>query len=272
MQRQATALRKYNQDIERLNTLQETDRTKMSTAAKTGNAGAWGAAKTSRDGILGTLRAKYAAALKLAKNPNFKADLESKLAQIDGEIADSAVDAYVQESPFDGGLSKDERAQLDRLQAGQSLAALTAGLDDDQATAGATLGFLESMLGAAISDPSRGGASAVRDLADQVKQARDNVASFTAGGSGNDNADVSAQLAQRDEQLRVARRESEVNARALSTFQGAGDIGSAGWRPSITINTLHPGDPATVRAIGDAAVSGMSYQASRPSPRTDLGL
>ncbi len=274
LQRQATELHKYNRDIERLNTEQETDRTKMANAAKRGDPGAWNAAKTDRDSILGTLKKKYAAALRLAKNPNFKADLESKLAGIESEILDSDAETLVADSPFEGGLTEQERARLTQLQADQSLASLTAGLADDESTAGATLSFLETMLGAAQADPSRGGAAAVRDLADQVKQARDNVASFTAGaGSSNENADVAAQLAQRDEQLRTAQREAEINARALSTFQGAGDIGSSGWRPiTQNIYTLHPGDPATQRAIGDAAVSGMSYQASRPSPRTDLGL
>ena len=275
LQRQATALRVYNRDIERLNTLQETDRTKMATASKLGDATAWGTAKDNRDKLLATLRDKYARALKLAKNPNFKADLEQKLASIEGEIADSAADAFIAESPFDGGLSKAEQQRLAELQRDQSLAALTQGLGDDEATAGATLGFLEQMLSAAQADPARGGASAVRDLADQVKQARDNVASFAGGGSaGNDNADLAAQLAQRDEQLRVAKRESEINARSLSVFQGTGDLGSAAWRPGITQNiyTLHPGDPATQRAISDAAVSGMDQQASRQSPRSDPGL
>jgi hypothetical protein len=172
-------------------------------------------------------------------------------------------------------LSKDEQQRLAELQRDQSLAALTTGLDDDKAAAGSTLSFLERMLGAAQADPSRGGASAVRDLADQVKQARDNVASFAAGASGsNDNADLQAQLAQRDEQLRVARRESEINAKGLSVFRGTGDMGSSGWQPGVVVNvsTLHPGDPATQRAIGDAAASGFSYQASRQSPRTNLGL
>mgnify|MGYP007112004250 CR=1 FL=1 len=31
--------------------------------------------------------------------------------------------------------------------------------------------------------------------------------------------------------------------------------------------TLHPGDPRTLRAIGDAAVGGIGYQGASPSPR-----
>lgn len=41
---------------------------------------------------------------------------------------------------------------------------------------------------------------------------------------------------------------------------------------NITINTLHPGDPATLQAIGSAATSGMGFQSARPSTYGNLGL
>jgi hypothetical protein len=243
----------------------------MSTASKRGDASAWGTAKTHRAGILETLRSKYAQALKLAKpGSNFQAELAGKLAGVEGDIADLGGEAMdVVESPFEGGLTKGERAQLDALQMAQSLAGLTADLGDDQAAAAATQTFLEGMLGAAMRDPSRGGPAAIRDLADQVKQARDNVASFlpgaSSGGTGNDNADLAAQLAQRDEQLAVARRESQIAGQALGVFRGT-------QGPQFVINTLHPADPATLRAIGDAATSGLGLQPSVSSSRVATGL
>lgn len=269
LQRQSAELHRVNREIEKLNTQQETDRTKMATASKTGDAAAWKAARDHRGGLLATLRDKYALALKYAKpGTNFAAEVEGKLAGIQGDIADLGSEDFT--SPFEGGLSADERKRLEGLQAAQALASLTAPLDDDKAAASATEQFLTQMLGAAISDPNRGGPAAIRDLADQVKQARDNVASFAGGGTSNDNADVQAQLEQEREAHRVTRRESEINRLGLATFQGAGDIGMGG--PRIVIQTLHPGDPATLRAIGDAATAGIGLQPAVGSSRTSLGL
>jgi TP901 family phage tail tape measure protein len=275
LQKQSIVLAAHNREIERLNTLQETDRTRMATASKLGDSGAWTAAKKRRGGTLATLKAKYARALKLAKPGSvFAAELESKLAGVEGEIADVAGEAFEPpevKSPFEGGMTEQERATLEGLEAAQSLAALTAGTEDDRAAAVATEGFLTGILGAVQRDPSRGGAAAIRDVADRVAQARSNVASFAGGAAtSNENADVQAQLEQAREVARVAQRESDINRLGLATFKGAGDIGMGG--PRIIINTLHPGDPATLRAIGDAAVGGMSLQGSVSSPRTNLGL
>lgn len=281
LQRQAVVLHRYNQEIERLNTLQETDRTQMATAAKRGDTGSYTAARTSRTGLLGKLRDIYARAVKLAKpGSNFAADLQGKLAGIEGEITDLGADEPqltpaqqaaqdARDRLADTGMTDAERERLTGLQAQQSLAALTAGLEDDKAAAGGIEAFLTGILGAVQSDPSRGGANAVRDIADQLAQARSNVASFTSGGaSANDNADLQAQLDQSREQTRIAQRTSEIDSRALSVFQGAGDIGQA----RIVINTLHPGDPQTLAAIADASVAGISQQASVTSPRTFLGI
>jgi TP901 family phage tail tape measure protein len=271
LEAQVKVLHATNQEIDRLNTIQETDRSKMETAAKRGDAGAWGTAKKDRDSKLATLRDKYAKAVELA-NPgsNFRAELEGKLAAIEGDIADADSEAFTADSPFDGGLTKEERDQLDRLQADQSLASLTAGLGDDQAAAVATEQFLSNILASAM-DGSRGGASVIGDLADQVKQARDNVASL-AGGSGstqNDSADLQAQINRAITERDVALNDARIANLGLSVFQGAGDIGSG---THFTINTLHPGDSRTLAAIAGASVAGMADQASRISPRTNLGL
>jgi TP901 family phage tail tape measure protein len=269
---QSRVLHATNLEIDRLNTIQETDRTKMETAAKRGDAGAWGTAKRDRDSKLATLRDKYAKAVELAQpGSNFQAELEGKLASIEGDIADAASEAFTADSPFDGGLTKEERDQLDRLQADQSLAALTAGLGDDQAAAQATEQFLTNLLGAAIADPSRGGASVIGDLADQVKQARDNVASLTAGSGStqNDNADLQAQINRANQRADTAENDARIANLGLKVFQGAGDIGSGFTQNNYM---LHPSDPSVLATIGSASVAGMSQQAARQSPRTNLGL
>lgn len=74
---------------------------------------------------------------------------------------------------------------------------------------------------------------------------------------------------------------------------GSGDIGTAAYRsafgaaaegafgtaeplfqaaPQIIIQTLHPADPETLKAIGDAATAGMNLQGSVQSPREYTGL
>lgn len=279
MEAQVKALHATNLAIEQLNTRQETDRTKMATASKRGDLAGWTAARDDRATLLGKLRARYAKAVELAKpDSNFAADLEGKLASVEGDIADAASDTFDGEAPslFEGGLSAEERKQLDALNAGVSLAALTTGLEDDTAAAGAKQGFLEQMLAAAQADPARGGNAAIADLADQVKAARDNVASLTSSGgtSTNDNADLQAQITQRDSQLAAANESARVNAAALTAFRGAGDIGSAGWRPSVTQNfsMLVPSDPAVLRVVGDAAIGGLNLQAFQPSKRTTTGV
>lgn len=265
LQKQATVLAQVNDEIERLNTVQETDRTRMATASKRGDAGAYGAAKTRRTATLATLRAKYSRALGLAKpGSRFAAELAGKLAGIEGEIADVEGDAFAAVSPFEGGMLASEKASLDQLQMAQALAGLTPDLADDQATARATQGFLEGLLGAAMRDPARGGPSVIRDLAEQVKQARDNVASFAPGAvaAGNDNADVVAQLAQRDEQLRVSQRNEQIAAQSLGVFRG------------FTQNNymMHPGSPEVMRDLADATVGGIGLQPSVTSPRSATGL
>lgn len=283
LNRQVGVLHRYNLDIERLNAVQETDRVKMATASKKGDGKGWQSAKTARDAILKTLQGKYKKALGLAApGSNFAAELEGKLAGIEGDIADSAAEIFEPELTkaeqdakdatdrlSDTGMTDEERNQLAALQAGVSLAALTPGTDDDKTAAQGLEGFLTGALQRAQADPSRGGAASVRDIADQLKSARDNVASFSGAGA-NDNADLQAQLEQARTATSVALRNSEIDSRALSVYQGW----SAQQQPAIVQNNymLHPGSPEVQTAVAEAAVAGMSYQANRQSPRTNSGL
>jgi hypothetical protein len=62
-----------------------------------------------------------------------------------------------------------------------------------------------------------------------------------------------------------------------SAVQGGGSTAErpdqpAGGGPTIVINTLHPGDPATLDAIGQAATGGLSLQGSVISPRAPASI
>jgi TP901 family phage tail tape measure protein len=170
----------------------------------------------------------------------------------------------------DTGLTPEETARLARINRDIALAALTPDLGDDQTAAGALVdllqGALTADLGGRNTDPS-----VITDLAGQLKTAKDNLASFTGGsGASNTNPDLQAQLDQVTRQRDNAIAESQINAQALSVFKGFTDVGT-GVTINQTINTLHPGDPTTQRAIGDASVAGISLQPARKSPKVVLG-
>jgi TP901 family phage tail tape measure protein len=286
LNREVGVLHRYNLDIDRLNTRQETDRTRMDTASKTGNAALWTSARTDRNSILAQLRDRYAKALKLAKpGSSFADQLDSQLAGIQSDIADAAQDVFTpdltpaQQAAQDAadreaqsGLTDAEQQRLDQLHANVSLASLTPDTADDQSAAQELQSFLAGVLQEVQADTTgaRGGAASVADIADQLKQAQDNVASFTSAASANSDQNLQAQLDQANTALAVSEREAQINAQALTVFKG--------WNaqqqpaPNITIQTLHPGDPATLSAIAEASVAGMSLQAYQPSPRTVLGL
>lgn len=179
------------------------------------------------------------------------------------------------------GMTKAERERLAGIKESIALAALTPGLSDDEASAKSLVSFLEGVLGEAQAEPAaRGGAETITQLAEQVKTARSNVEAF-AGGGENSNADLQAQINQANERAQVAQQQAQVAERALQVFSGSGDIGAGG--PSAlaaaggvtvnqTINTLHPGDPQTLDAIGKAATRGIGLQGNRQAHVIQVGV
>jgi hypothetical protein len=167
----------------------------------------------------------------------------------------------------DTGLTKDETAALKRINESIALAALTPDLADDTAAAGALVTLLQ---GALNRDLATGAApDVITDIAGQLKTAQDNLTSLTSpGGASNTNPDLQAQLDQAIRQRDNATAEAQFNAQALSVFKGFTDVGTG---PQVNVYTLHPGDPATLRAIGDAATSGIDLQPARRSPVQVLG-
>lgn len=133
-------------------------------------------------------------------------------------------------------------------------------------------------------DALTGARSAAGLLEDQTPQ--------NSGGNNPDNgptADQQAVIDQLKRQVSTATQSQRI-AEAFSTVAGrGGDMGFGGFSgraaagagpngpwggggPTFIINTLHPGDPGTLSAIGDAATAGMGYQGYVTSPRLNTGL
>ena len=170
----------------------------------------------------------------------------------------------------DTGMTDQERAALANIERDAALAALTEGLDDDRSAAGRRVTLLEAVLGAAS---GRGlSADTVRDLAGQVKSARDNLSSFTAGsGSINDNADVQAQIEQQRARADLAERNASLNQRLWQAWTGPGDIGSGrGVNVTVNQNMLTGADPRVALDAANAVVAGLGYQGGQPSPRAGI--
>ena len=144
-----------------------------------------------------------------------------------------------------------------------ALAGLTPGIEDDLAALQAQLEDYSAALTGEQAGKNR--RDFVIGLADAIAGVKSQIASLRPDTS----ADTQALLDQQSRRADVAQRAADINAGFLQTLLGAGDLGLSGFRtapppPSITIQTLHPGDPATLRAIGIAAVGGFSQQAYRP--------
>jgi len=125
---------------------------------------------------------------------------------------------------------------------------------------------------------------ATGDRLSKLRNARFGIESdiLDTRGSSSETALASAQAEQYKAQLTAAQNNQLINSAFAGTYGGgmggfggssmAGSIGRTGGAPTIVINTLHPGDPNTVRAIADAATSGMGYQGYTNSARMSSGL
>jgi hypothetical protein len=90
-----------------------------------------------------------------------------------------------------------------------------------------------------------------------------------------------AQIDQLNAQLTSANNAAVINSAFSNVTGGLGDLIASGGPimsrksaqggPTIVINTLHPGDPDTLSAIGDAATAGMSLQPAISAPRMTVG-
>ncbi len=271
------AAQEYAKQIRAQEQLADTAATDMSNADKRDDQGAYDKAKKRRGGALAELKRLVAEAKKhVTAGSEYARTLDGRLSTIEGDLIDNTQAEQDTATPAeteadrirDTGLTDAERARRVELDRDVSLAALTENLDDDKAAAAAVRDFFAGGLAAAA---SRGvGAAGVRDLADSLKTARDNVASLTTGTAVNDDADVQAQVDQ--QRTRAERAEAEVRlaGQIQRTFSGPGDIGS-GSAVTLNINTLHPGSPAVASALAAAAAAGFGYQNPRAATRERVG-
>jgi hypothetical protein len=87
---------------------------------------------------------------------------------------------------------------------------------------------------------------------------------------------VQAQLDQQIAATLAATQAAQINAQALGVFQGWGVDGAGPVTGASVVQhfsmMVPPTDPGQLRAVGDAAAAGFSYQPSVGSSRTRLGL
>jgi len=108
-----------------------------------------------------------------------------------------------------------ERAEEKRIERDIALAALTPDLGDDTSRAQELVGFLSKVLGEAQAEPGpRGGDEGIKQVAEALKSAQNNLASLTSpgGGATNDNSDLQAQLDQAQANL-ASSKAAETNSK-----------------------------------------------------------
>lgn len=285
-------LQAANREIERLNTVQETDRQKMANAAGAHDEVAYDAAQKDRTNTLNKLKTTYEKAVGLAKDGSkFKATLEGDLAGVIGDLQDASTtyddaspDAKTEETEADRiadtGMTDAERGRLATLDKNIALAALTAPLDDDTTAASMKVDFLTGVLGELTSGHRAVGDDVIGDIADSLKSARDNLTSLTTGGTTtNDDADLQAQLDRANEDKRVSDENARINRQALETFGGSGDIGAGGVNarqaaaggPTVVFQSYVPPSPGEALRLAAYTVGGMGYQSGRPSKIEKVG-
>lgn len=302
------AAKRTNDEVLELETEANLAGDAMSDAAKRDDPNAFKTAKTDRSRSLRALIKVLQASLRLANPKSQHARmLRERISKLGGkgavdgvrpdggELFDAA--ATVLDAPeetdaekdareagerlADTGMSDAERGRLQDLDAARALAELTTGLDDDKAAAGGKLGFLEEILKAVQVDPSRGGSATVASIAGMVKTARDEVTALAGGGGTVESADLQAQIEQANERVRIAEGNAAANAAALAAFGSSGDIGTGrygtamGAAAGVTVyqtnQMLHPGDPQTLAAIGEASAKGFGLQGSSSNPPLTVG-
>jgi TP901 family phage tail tape measure protein len=255
----------------------------MKIAASHGDYGSYSAAKTKRLGALGHLRALWAAAQKQVKvGSEYGLQVEGNLQQavMDAESTEGeAATNPAAEREASTGMTDAEAAQLKHIEAGVALAGLTPDLGDDKQRAGELVSFLQNVLGEVQADPgARGGDDSIKSIADSLKTAQSNLASFAAGStSTNESSDLQAQITQANTRAETSARQAQIAEQALQVFGGPGDIGSGGQnaRGAVVIhqtnNMLHPSDPGVLLAVGQAATAGIGLQGSRRAVRVQVG-
>ncbi|MEA2201890.1 MAG: hypothetical protein QOI89_2486 [Solirubrobacteraceae bacterium] len=256
----------------------------MKLAAGHDDRGAYDAAKAKRLGALGALQQLIKEAQKQVKTgTEYALQLEGQVQGYEEETQGTGGEAFAPtrdkaaEDEERTGMTAAEVAEEKRIERDIALASLTPDLGDDKGRAGELVGFLQRVLGEVQAEPGpRGGDESIASIANALHTAQGNLASLTTGAGTNENADLQAQINQAKEQRDVEKRRADISEQAFGVLSGSGDIGSGGRNAAaagsnINIYTLHPGDPATLTAIGNAATAGIGLQGSRRAVRTQVG-
>ncbi len=275
--RDLAALHATNQKIERLNTMQETDRQKMANAAGAHNVGAYTAAQKDRNSLLGQLQGLYQTAHDIAvkfKDPvsqQLAADLAGKVEGTIGDLQDTAA-SFDSTQGSAGTFTDAQQALIDQASKDIALAALTTGFDDDKAGGQELVDVLSGILNTDLGNGTPN--AAIADIAGQLKSAKDNLKSLT---DPNNDPDLQAQLDQANARRVTAEQSAAVNAAVLAAFAGPGDIGVGGSSAqkasmNVTFSSLVAPTPQQALQAAQHIATGFGFQGSVGSPRTNLGI
>lgn len=264
--------KKFADGIAKQDDLVEIAENSMNLAAKNKDSKTFNTANTKRTNALSNLHRWLERAVKLApKNSKWERELQKRLGQV--KLSEKDGGPAMEE----GGdyLTKDESTRLEAAETLASQAALTDGLDDDKSALGSIQSIREAIYGRVVSAHAPN--SVIKDAADQLKQARDDVANLTSTVSPDQQAVIDQANARAD----ASAKDAAANSAALQAFTGAGDIGSGGrnaWEAAggITVNnniqTLHPADPAMMSGIAGVTMAGIAAGGYVPTSRVKTGI
>lgn len=243
----------YAGRITRMEDLIEVSRSDMTLADQRDDQAAYDAAKKTRGTRIGKdIELLRGALARAPKGSKWRRELLKKLRQAEVDLGDNKAEAIDVKT-----FTKAQQDTLDRIDADIAKAALTATKDDDVKFLGEKLGFLEPLLTAA---DSAGRNTAVTEIAGMISSTRESLT------EAQKPPDLSA-----DKQLTTDQAFQRGMAQGRAQFIDR-TVDRAFGGPAVVINTLHPGDPATVRAIGDAAAAGFGYQQPRPASTARVGV
>lgn len=236
----------------------------MDLADRRGQKGKFGQLKKQRVAKLQALQGLLTKALNSPARGQSKRDILEQLSQIGVDLYDArrlkpteTETAAVEESAF----TKGEQGTIAQLNANLAAAQVLTPDDvsDDKTILEQLLGVQSGAFARALTPGTK--PALLQEAADAVRNTQDALASLRAPEKTADvSADLQAQLDQANERARIAGVDRDLNAAGLNAMSG----------PSITVNTLHPGDPNTLIAIGNAAAAGFSHRAGRGNYRVSL--
>jgi hypothetical protein len=111
-------------------------------------------------------------------------------------------------------------------------------------------------------------ATAIRDVAGQLKSTRDELASLGGGAAAPEvagpTADEIAQSEQKMNRERIAAQSSFIDRLVGATIGGAGN--------TLVFQSYVPPSPSEAKRLADYTVGGIGYQGGTPSSREGIGV